>query len=89
MARFNDQCDLIVKLTEEGVRLLETSVWFGPYIDLREDGGGKIKIRIPVQKISFFADLIWQLGGEARILEPAAAVDYIKQKIETTRQLYL
>lgn len=89
LARFDDQWDLIVELTEEGVRLLETSVWFGPYIEVHEDGGGSVKIRIPAQKTTFFADLVWQLGAEARIVEPVAAVDYIKQKIETIRQRYL
>lgn len=89
LARFDPQCDLIVDLTEEGVRSLETNVWFGPHLHVREDGGGTVRMRIPVRKAAFFADLIWQLGKEARIVEPAEAVDYLKQKIEEVRRRYL
>ncbi|MBD0382583.1 helix-turn-helix transcriptional regulator [Paenibacillus sedimenti] len=89
LTRFDFQYDLIVELREEGVRSLETNVWFGSHIEVHEDGGGTLRIRIPAQKIEFFVDLVWQLGGEAMIVEPAEAIDYIKQKIETVRQRYL
>jgi predicted DNA-binding transcriptional regulator YafY len=89
LTRFDHQSDLIVELTEEGVRLLETNVWFGSHIEVHEDGGGTVRIRIPVRKVTFFTDMVWQLGKEARIVEPVEAVDYMKHKIETIRQRYL
>lgn len=45
-------------------------------------------MRIPVQKIEFFTDLIWPLGGEAKIVEPIEAVAYIRRKIETITKCY-
>ncbi|MFD0695455.1 helix-turn-helix transcriptional regulator [Paenibacillus sp. GCM10027628] len=89
LTRFDHQRDLIVELSEEAVRSLETNVWFGSHIEVHEDGRGTLRFRIPVQKIAFFVDLVWQLGGEARIVEPVEAIDYIKQKIDTIRQRYL
>ncbi|MCZ8518504.1 MULTISPECIES: helix-turn-helix transcriptional regulator [Paenibacillus] len=88
LTRF-ERTSLIVKLTQEGVRALESSVWFGPCMELHEDGSGTIRIQIPVKKLPFFADMFWALGGDARILEPAEAVEYITHKIETIRQQYL
>ncbi|WP_256992735.1 WYL domain-containing protein [Paenibacillus sp. SSG-1] len=78
----------MVELTEEGVRSLETNVWFSAHIELHEDGRGTLRMRIPVQKIEFFTDLIWPLGGEAKIVEPIEAVAYIRRKIETITKCY-
>lgn len=88
LSRFDQQCDLLVELTEEGVRSLETNVWFSAHIELHEDGRGILRMRIPVQKIEFFTDLIWPLGGEAKIVEPHEAVAYIRRKIETITKCY-
>lgn len=88
LSRFKRQCDLIVELTEEGVRSLETNVWFSSHIEIHEDGRGTLRMRIPVQKIEFFTDLIWPLGGEAKIVEPHEAVAYIRRKIETITKCY-
>lgn len=87
LSRF-EQTSLAVELTAEGVRALESSIWFGSQIEVGEDGSGVARIQIPVHKITFFADLIWSLGEEACILEPAAAVDYMKRKVEAMSRRY-
>ncbi|WP_248924972.1 helix-turn-helix transcriptional regulator [Paenibacillus hamazuiensis] len=87
MSRFG-QIALVVKLTPEGVRAFESNVWFGPHIEVHEDGGGTARIRIPAQKLHFFADLVWTLGEKAKILEPAEAVDYVRLKIGSMIKMY-
>lgn len=82
------QIALVVELTPEGVRSLESNVWFGPHIEVHKDGSGTAKVRIPEQKLHFFADLVWTLGEKAKIVEPGEAVEYIKQKIAAMGKLY-
>ncbi|MFB5678415.1 helix-turn-helix transcriptional regulator [Paenibacillus terreus] len=77
-----DQASLTVELTANGVRLLESESWFGPAIERREDGRGTATILVPAENMKFYLDLIWQLGEDARVLEPTEAIEYIKQKIK-------
>ena len=87
MTRF-ERTALIVNLTSEGVRSLESNFWFGPFIELHEDGNGTIRIMVPVKKLPFFAEMVWALGEDAKIVEPVEAVDYLKHKIEMMKQQY-
>jgi len=87
LSRF-EQTFLTVELTAEGVRALESSIWFGSHIEVGEDGSGVARLPIPVNKITFFADLIWSLGEEACIVEPAEAVNHMRRKVEAMRRQY-
>ncbi|GGD85539.1 hypothetical protein GCM10010911_49900 [Paenibacillus nasutitermitis] len=78
---------LTVNLTPNGVRAFESSS-FGDSIDYREDGSGTAHILVPIDNLSFFVNLIWGLGEDAEILEPAEAVDFIKRKIEKIKNIY-
>ncbi|UUZ92596.1 WYL domain-containing protein [Paenibacillus sp. P25] len=86
---YSEQITLVAKLTPVGVRQLESNVWFGSHIELHEDGGGTLRKRIPVKKLTFFTDMIWALGEAATITEPLEAVHYIRQKVERVRLQYL
>ncbi|MEF3307501.1 YafY family protein [Paenibacillus sp. GYB004] len=77
-----------VSLTRNGVRQLESDEWFGPSLVVQADGGGKALIRISPENMRFYADHIWRLGADARIVEPAEAVEYMQRKIESLKSVY-
>jgi predicted DNA-binding transcriptional regulator YafY len=83
-----EQTLLVASLTPNGVRSLETSSWFGHAIELAEDGSGLIRRQVPVDKVAFFADMVWNLGADARILEPESAIAHVRQKLAAMSQLY-
>ena len=53
---------LVVKLTPNGVRVLESNGWFGDYIQCREDGSGTVRTMVPIDNLPFFVNMIWGLG---------------------------
>ncbi|MBB3112464.1 putative DNA-binding transcriptional regulator YafY [Paenibacillus phyllosphaerae] len=80
---------LELELTNKGVWMLESNPRFGPYIKHYEDGGGTVTVPIAAEDLKFYVDLIWQWGDDVKIIGPAAAAAYIRQKIEAMRLLYL
>lgn len=84
-----EKTTLIVRLTHKGVRTLTSDGWFGESIELGEDGSGIARIRVPVDNLSFFADIVWNIGEDAIIIEPAEAIDYIKRKMKALKQAYM
>ncbi len=77
-----------LELTPGGVHALRSDLWFGKSISHREDGGGTATLDIPADKIPFYADMVWRLGEDARIVAPEEAIEYIKRKIEAMRLRY-
>jgi predicted DNA-binding transcriptional regulator YafY len=86
--RMMDLTGLAVHLTPVGVRTLETNGWFKDAIERQPGGGASIHMQVPAEKLHFYADMIWELGAEAKIIEPSDAVDYIKRKVEKMIELY-
>lgn len=84
----DEQATFKVELTPNGVRELESDERFGPAIERREDGGGTAAVSVPAANLSFYADWMWRLGEDARILEPAEAIDCIRGKLESMRERY-
>ncbi len=80
--------ELIVSLTPMGIRTLEENGWFNKFIERDEDGSGTIRMIIPVNKMSFYAEMIWGVGEAAMIIEPPEAIAYIEQKLEMISQQY-
>jgi len=83
-----EQTTLQLEMTDKGVWLLESNSRMAPYIQRNEDGSGTASIQIAKEDLNFYVDLIWQLGGEAKIVGPAEAITYMEQKIESMRLLY-
>lgn len=83
-----EQTELQLEMTKKGVWLMESNPRFAPYIQRNKNGSGQAIIRIAAEDLNFYVDLIWQLDGEVKIIRPAQAIKYMKQKIESVRLLY-
>ncbi|KRF11078.1 hypothetical protein ASG93_15965 [Paenibacillus sp. Soil787] len=84
----SEKMELILSLTPMGVWTLEENGWFNEFIERYEDGSGTIRMMIPVNKVSFYAEMIWGVGEAAKIIEPPEAITYIEQKLVMMRQQY-
>lgn len=84
----SEKKELILTLTPTRVRTLEENGWFNEFIERYEDGNGAIRMMIPVNKVSFYAEMIWGVGEAAKIIEPPEAITYIEQKLVMMRQQY-
>jgi predicted DNA-binding transcriptional regulator YafY len=78
----------IVNLTAAGVRKLEPNGRLNSFIESNEDGSGTVRMSIPVRDLAFYAEMIWALGEDATIIEPAEAGEYIKEKLMKLLQRY-
>lgn len=83
-----EQTLLRLQLTRRGVWLAESNTRIAPYIRLNEDGSGEADIRIAAEDLRFYVDFVWPFGEDVKIVEPAEARTYMKQKIESMRLLY-
>ncbi|WP_248927920.1 helix-turn-helix transcriptional regulator [Paenibacillus hamazuiensis] len=83
-----EKTTLTIRLTPGGVWNLESSGWFGDSLELREDGGGTASIEVPADNLPFFVNIVWGLGEDAEIVEPAEAIELIQRKIEGMGSLY-
>jgi len=83
-----EQTILRLNLTPKGVLELESDPRIAPFIRRKEDGSGTANVQIAAEDLSFYADLIWRLGGEAQITGPAEAIEYMRRKLEAVRLLY-
>ncbi|XOK60637.1 helix-turn-helix transcriptional regulator [Paenibacillus elgii] len=77
-----------VSLTSNGLKKLEPNGRFRDFIELQEDGTGCIRMQIPINKLEFYTDMIWELGQDAKIVEPLEAIAYMKRTIEGMNELY-
>lgn len=83
-----EQKVLLLELTKKGVWQLESNTRFASTIQRNEDGSGTAAVPIAAEDVHFYADLVWQLGEEAKVMGPNEAIAYIEQKIESMRRLY-
>ncbi|MDQ0059917.1 putative DNA-binding transcriptional regulator YafY [Paenibacillus harenae] len=79
---------LVVCLTAAGVRKLEPNGRLYPFIVLHEDGGGTLRMSIPVRQLAFYVDMIWGVSYDAKIIEPEEAVYMMEQNIAMMEQQY-
>ncbi|MBB6675404.1 helix-turn-helix transcriptional regulator [Cohnella nanjingensis] len=77
-----------VRLTQAGIRKLEPNGRFEGFIERQDDGNGFIRMSIPIKKLAFYTDMIWALGQDAKIVEPAEAIAHIKRSIADMAKLY-
>jgi predicted DNA-binding transcriptional regulator YafY len=80
---------LHVFLTSKGIRRFSSDLTFGNQIEMNEDGTGKLETNIMRNQIQYCADLLFGLGQEAKIIEPAEVIQEIKRRIEQVRKLYV
>ncbi|PQP86342.1 WYL domain-containing protein, partial [Paenibacillus sp. AR247] len=80
--------DFIVRLTPEGVRMLEGNGRLQPHIECEPDGSGRIDISIPWKDVAFFADMVWMLGPEAVIIEPPEAREWVNARLAAMQRQY-
>jgi predicted DNA-binding transcriptional regulator YafY len=80
---------LIVNITSKGLKKIGSNGWFDDTLKYNEDGSEIVRTMIPIKDLEFYAEMIWELGQDAKIIEPAEAVDYIKHKLEMLRQQYV
>ncbi|MBB6672141.1 helix-turn-helix transcriptional regulator [Cohnella nanjingensis] len=80
--------EFTIELTPRGVWTLASNNRFGPAIVRGADGGGTATVRIGAKDLTFYADLAWRMGEDARITAPAEAVAYVRGKIEAMRARY-
>jgi predicted DNA-binding transcriptional regulator YafY len=80
---------LIVNITSKGLKKIGSNGWFDDTVKHNEDGSGTVETMIPIRDLEFYAEMIWGLGQDAKIIEPVEAVDYITQKLEMLRQQYV
>jgi len=77
-----------VNVTSNGLRKLEPNGRFRGFVELQNDGTGCIRMHIPINKLEFYTDMIWELGQDARIVEPMEAIALMKRTIEEMNKLY-
>ncbi|HEU5138405.1 MAG TPA: YafY family protein [Bacillales bacterium] len=83
-----DPIPFVVELTREGARRAESELDLEHLVQTRQDGTGRIDTEIPATQLSYFADLIWNFGTEATILEPPEAIQHLKQKLQSLAEIY-
>lgn len=71
---------LYVLLTEEGMRQCKSEPWLEPYIKSASNDAGCIDTVIDQSEIRFSANYFFQLGTEAKVIEPREMSEMIKQK---------
>ncbi|WP_066189971.1 helix-turn-helix transcriptional regulator [Gracilibacillus timonensis] len=84
----SDPVTFSVELTRKGVRRALSELDLEKNVQKREDETGFVKMAIPKSELTYFVDLIWKFGSEARIVAPEEAVDTIKKKIADLMEKY-
>ncbi|WP_307893932.1 helix-turn-helix transcriptional regulator [Bacillus swezeyi] len=71
---------LHAELTRTGTSKAMSDLDLLKIVDIHEDGSGSINTQIPRTEIDYFADLLWNLGAEAAVIEPREIKLRLKQK---------
>jgi len=71
---------LYVKLTREGLRQCRSEPWLEPHIVISSPDNGYIDTEIDKSEIEFVSSYFFQLGVDAKIIEPQEIIDNIKQR---------
>ncbi|MFD1021025.1 helix-turn-helix transcriptional regulator [Thalassobacillus hwangdonensis] len=62
--------DTVIELSSDGVRRAESNLWFRESLHTYADGTGWIEMRLPVEKLEYYAQMVWELGSEAVVKKP-------------------
>nr|WP_326170199.1 WYL domain-containing protein [Bacillus haynesii] len=71
---------LQAELTRRGARRAAADVDLFKILTMRDDGTGAIDTNIPRSELEYFGELLWNLGTEATVKEPAEIKLQLKQK---------
>lgn len=71
---------LYVKLTREGLRQCRSEPWLEPHIVITSPDNGYIDTEIDKSEIEFVTSYFFQLGTEAKVIEPQEIIDNIKER---------
>lgn len=71
---------LYVKLTREGLRQCQSEPWLEPHIVITSPDNGYINTEIDKSELEFVTSYFFQLGTEAKVIEPKEIVDNIKER---------
>lgn len=76
----NTPIKLYVELTREGIRQCRSIHWLEPHIIMTNEDEGYIDIVIDESEIEFVSSYFFQLGIDARVIEPLEIINNIKQR---------
>lgn len=62
---------LQAELTRRGARRAAADVDLFKILTMRDDGTGAIDASIPRSELEYFGELLWNLGAEVTVTEPA------------------
>lgn len=83
-----DPVSFVAEFTRNGVRRAKSELDLEPHLQIRDNGSGWIETTIPKSQLRYFGDMIWNLGTEAVVKEPAEMITYLKQKLSEVSGLY-
>jgi predicted DNA-binding transcriptional regulator YafY len=76
----NDTIRLYVELTREGMRQCSSQVWLESHIIITNEAHGFIDIEIDKCEIEFVTKFFYQLGTNAKVIEPREIIDNIRKQ---------
>lgn len=76
----NTPIKLYVELTREGIRQCRSIHWLEPHIIMTNEDEGYIDMVIDESEIEFVSSYFFQLGVDARVIEPLEIINNIKQR---------
>lgn len=79
---------LHVLLTREGLRQCRSEPWLEPHITLTSPDNGYVHTEIDKSEIEFVSSYFFQLGVDAKVIEPQEIVDNIKQRAQNILNHY-
>ena len=79
---------LRVQLTSEGVRQCKSVPSFEDLVVIKEDGSGYIDSLIDKGELHFISSIFYRLGVHAKILEPQALIENLRQQANDILTMY-
>ncbi|MCR8853597.1 helix-turn-helix transcriptional regulator [Lysinibacillus fusiformis] len=80
--------DLEVELTPEGVRRCQSELWLSQWMELRENGYGKILAKVNSSFTPWLVHFFLGLGMEANVKHPPIVREQIKSKLQELMKQY-
>lgn len=77
-----------VELTQMGVRKYQTQARDENKITIHDDGAGTVRVQADERDLDFLADFYLGFGTSAKVVEPPALVDLIRNKIKAVLKHY-
>ncbi|MFS0726964.1 helix-turn-helix transcriptional regulator [Paenibacillus sp. 1P07SE] len=79
---------LYVRLTRQGIRHCRSEPWLEPHLTLSGEDEGIIDTEIDVSETAYVSDYFFRLGTDAKVVEPAAIIENIRQRAEEVMRHY-